>query len=374
MSAPCLGGPPGAQEAPPLAGEGPHAIDHQLVGQDRVLLATPEQDAPSRTQPRRQVGQDGRREPQRPQRHEIELSGERVVGAADCSIETTTGQRGGAPDGLEEGPLALLRLDEEDVELRTGRGEDEAREPGARPHVEKRSPGGHPGEPEQGLDEMTLDRLLGRPGAHQGEPWSPPTQLPVVAVEPGERIGRQDHLASCPLQPGAQPLGERRVGEIGQGRAHRTIFAQNREGVPPRLTGGGLRCDHRGGRSGFTGNMTVKQHADEQAEPWLLGAFDVGFLVGILVGEGHFGGDGRQPQVTLRMHTDHEALFRWLTDRVGGRLYGPYHHGGRSYYQWMARGEFLRSRLVPLLDEHLSAEIDGKAARRYREMKERYGL
>jgi hypothetical protein len=120
--------------------------------------------------------------------------------------------------------------------------------------------------------------------------------------------------------------------------------------------------------------MTVKQHADEQAEPWLLGAFDVGFLVGILVGEGHFGGDGRQPQVTLRMHTDHEALFRWLTDRVGGRLYGPYHHGGRSYYQWMARGEFLRSRLVPLLDEHLSAEIDGKAARRYREMKERYGL
>jgi len=130
--------------------------------------------------------------------------------------------------------------------------------------------------------------------------------------------------------------------------------------------------------------MTVKQLEDEpsraqgleaeEPEPSRLGAFDVGFLVGILVGEGHFGGDGRQPQVTLRMHTDHEALFRWLTDRVGGRLYGPYHHGGRSYYQWMARGEFLRTRLVPLLDEHLSAAIDGKAARRYREMKERYGL
>ena len=51
--------------------------------------------------------------------------------------------------------------------------------------------------------------------------------------------------------------------------------------------------------------------------------FDAGFLVGILVGEGHFGGDGRQPQVTLRMHTDHEALFRWLVARVpGSRLYG----------------------------------------------------
>ena len=71
--------------------------------------------------------------------------------------------------------------------------------------------------------------------------------------------------------------------------------------------------------------------------------FDAGFLVGILVGEGHFGGDGRQPQVTLRMHVDHEALFRWLMARFPeSRLYGPYDHSGRRYYQWMARGAFLR--------------------------------
>src|SRR5688572_30523105 len=66
------------------------------------------------------------------------------------------------------------------------------------------------------------------------------------------------------------------------------------------------------------------------------GPFEIGVLVGILVGEGHFGGDGRQPQVTLRMHVRHEALFLWLGAHFpGGRLYGPYHHGGRSYYQWM---------------------------------------
>ncbi len=106
-----------------------------------------------------------------------------------------------------------------------------------------------------------------------------------------------------------------------------------------------------------------------------LSDFDAGFLVGILVGEGHFGGDGRQPQVTLRMHTDHERLFRWLESRCpGGKLYGPYHHGGRSYYQWMARGEFLRSELVPLLDRHLTPELDGKAYERYTAMKARYGL
>jgi hypothetical protein len=104
-------------------------------------------------------------------------------------------------------------------------------------------------------------------------------------------------------------------------------------------------------------------------------AFEIGLLVGLLVGEGHFGGDGRQPQVTLRMHTDHERLFRWIEKTFpGGRLYGPYHHGGRSYFQWMARGRFLRERLLPILDSHLVAELDEKAFRRFGEMKKRYGL
>jgi len=103
--------------------------------------------------------------------------------------------------------------------------------------------------------------------------------------------------------------------------------------------------------------------------------FQAGLLLGILIGEGHFGGDGRQPQVTLRMHTDHEALFLWLERTLpGSKLYGPYHHGGRSYFQWMVRGETLRDQLIPLLDQHLSPDLDEKAYRRYREMKDRYRL
>jgi len=103
--------------------------------------------------------------------------------------------------------------------------------------------------------------------------------------------------------------------------------------------------------------------------------FEEGFLLGILVGEGHFGGDGRQPQITLRMHTDHEQLFRWLEAKLpNGKLYGPYHHGGRSYFQWMARGACLRDELVPLLDDRLTPDLDGKAFRRYTEMKEKYSL
>jgi hypothetical protein len=104
-----------------------------------------------------------------------------------------------------------------------------------------------------------------------------------------------------------------------------------------------------------------------------LSDFERGVVVGLLVGEGSFGGDGKQPQVTLRMHTRHEPLFRWLVDRFPStRLYGPYHHGGRSYYQWMARGAALVNDLLPLLEEDLQPELDAYAAGRLDAMRERY--
>lgn len=101
--------------------------------------------------------------------------------------------------------------------------------------------------------------------------------------------------------------------------------------------------------------------------------FDEGFLVGLLVGEGHFGGDGRQPQVTLRMHARHEAMFRWLERTFpGGRLYGPYEHGGRRYYQWMVRGAYLRDVIFPLLERHVSPTLDRYAFERLASMRATY--
>jgi hypothetical protein len=104
-----------------------------------------------------------------------------------------------------------------------------------------------------------------------------------------------------------------------------------------------------------------------------LSDFERGVVVGLLVGEGSFGGDGKQPQVTLRMHVRHQALFQWLVARFpDSRLYGPYHHGGRSYYQWMARGRVLVRDLLPLLERELNAGLDGHAAGRFATMCERY--
>ena len=73
------------------------------------------------------------------------------------------------------------------------------------------------------------------------------------------------------------------------------------------------------------------------------------------------------------MHTRHEAIFRWLEERFPNcRLYGPYHHGGRSYYQWMARGRALVEDVLPILEAEDLAALDGHAAERFRVMRENY--
>jgi len=105
----------------------------------------------------------------------------------------------------------------------------------------------------------------------------------------------------------------------------------------------------------------------------VLSDYDRGIFVGLMIGEGSFGGDGKQPQVTLRMHVRHESIFRWLVERFPtARLYGPYHHGGRSYYQWMARGATLVRDVLPLLEPATIAELDGHAGERLQLMLDRY--
>lgn len=106
----------------------------------------------------------------------------------------------------------------------------------------------------------------------------------------------------------------------------------------------------------------------------MVGPLEVGFLLGVLVGEGSFGGDGRQPQISLRMHVRHRDLFLRLVEWIpGSKLYGPYHHGGRHYHQWMVRGEALRQHMAPLIWQHRTL-LDGHTRERFDRMCETYGV
>ncbi len=102
-----------------------------------------------------------------------------------------------------------------------------------------------------------------------------------------------------------------------------------------------------------------------------LNEYERGVLTGLLIGEGAFGGDGRTPQLVLRMHVRHEPLMRWLCQLFPrSRLYGPYHHGGRHYFQWMARGRCLSEDVLPELEG--IETLDPHAAERIGHMRSQY--
>jgi hypothetical protein len=110
-------------------------------------------------------------------------------------------------------------------------------------------------------------------------------------------------------------------------------------------------------------------------EKSILSDYDRGVLIGLLIGEGHFGGDGRQAQITIKMHVRHKRIFDWLVDLFPhSKLYGPYTHDNRTYYQWMMRGKALRRDMVPILDKSPWWQIDEHSYERYVTMKQRYHL
>ena len=72
-------------------------------------------------------------------------------------------------------------------------------------------------------------------------------------------------------------------------------------------------------------------------------------------------------------HRVGRGLVRLAVERLPrSRLYGPYHHGDRHYFQWMVRGRALAEDLMPILDRHLTPELDGHASARVAAMRERY--
>jgi hypothetical protein len=103
-------------------------------------------------------------------------------------------------------------------------------------------------------------------------------------------------------------------------------------------------------------------------------SYEEGFLMGVLVGEGHFGGDRFHAHVILHMHARHEKLLTWFLTMVpGSKLYGPYLHDGRHCMQWMARGKALRQELLPILLRNFD-HLDDHIQHRIRRMISKYKL
>ena len=69
---------------------------------------------------------------------------------------------------------------------------------------------------------------------------------------------------------------------------------------------------------------------------------DEGIVVGLLIGEGSSAATGASRRSPCACTSATSRCCAGSSGRFPrSRLYGPYHHGGRRYFQWMARGEAL---------------------------------
>src|SRR5262245_57749885 len=74
--------------------------------------------------------------------------------------------------------------------------------------------------------------------------------------------------------------------------------------------------------------------------------------MGLIVGEASFTGDKQQPSLELKVHRRDVEPLEHLRRTLGGKIFGPYSHGGRNTYAYMLRGRELRLAL-PTIAEHL---------------------
>ena len=82
--------------------------------------------------------------------------------------------------------------------------------------------------------------------------------------------------------------------------------------------------------------------------------FSLGYAMGLIVGEGSFTGDRQQPSLEIRMHRRDLEPLESVRRVLGGRIFGPYAHGGRNQYVYMLRGRELKE-AIALLQQHLPA-------------------
>jgi hypothetical protein len=84
--------------------------------------------------------------------------------------------------------------------------------------------------------------------------------------------------------------------------------------------------------------MWAVQHRDAEGTSDIRAAFNIGYAIGLVVGEGCFTTDGRTPTLSVHLHMDDPEPLEFLRDLFGGKIYGPYIHQGRHCRVWHLRG------------------------------------
>ena len=80
--------------------------------------------------------------------------------------------------------------------------------------------------------------------------------------------------------------------------------------------------------------------------------FDIGYIMGLVVGQGSFTADRKQPYLQVKLHVRDPFPLRHLADQLGGRVYGPYRHQTRHYSPWLLRGPALTA-AIPIFRAYL---------------------
>lgn len=79
--------------------------------------------------------------------------------------------------------------------------------------------------------------------------------------------------------------------------------------------------------------------------------------MGLIVGEGSFSGDRKNPCLQVKLHEEDPLPLTALYRALGGRIHGPYRYTQadgveRRSIVWLLRGRALMA-LLPLIDKHL---------------------
>lgn len=98
--------------------------------------------------------------------------------------------------------------------------------------------------------------------------------------------------------------------------------------------------------------MTVEENTLlERVGASRLTMFEVGYITGLIVGEGSFTEDGKQPHLAVKLQVTDPTPIQFLKEKLGGKVY-QHNHGGRHYWLWLLRGRDLRAS-ISLFDRWL---------------------